>query len=1153
MSNFLWASPFRIFKGKKRDRDGFGQSAKTFRISPRASRRRLAFESLENRLVLNTGPIVTFHTSLGDFKLQLYSDVAPNTVANFLLYVNSGAYNNTIIHRTFDGGNAPAGNDIVQGGAVTTSNTAVPNLTTSTLLSERNLTNARGTIAMALSSFQSGPNIGQTNPDSASSSFFFNTANNNTGLNFNLDTQGFTVFGAVLGNGMTIVDAMAAATTSSNGGQPFVNGQPIVINSVVVNGNISGNVYGDLDSNNSKNGNDVSLSGVTVYVDQNNSGGFDSGDPSATTDANGNYTIVGVDPGTVTVREVNPPGWTPLNPPLTLSVVVTANQTSTGNDFPLFLDGPAVSLSTDTDSGPTDNVNDPTRHDGHTNFDNSTVAKAPKFIVSGVADGATVTLMDGNVQIGTGVGAGGSATITLDGNAPLSQGGHTISAIQTLSNAVGAAGPNYTLTIDSVAPQFNNPPPPLPTSVQAGTDVDYNVEATEEGDTGFKYSLVGPNPNPGINIDENTGQLTFHPDASQFGTYAVNVQATDRAGNVANLQFNLEVTNEPPTIEPIETQNVDQRGTLTVQVNATSPAGTSGDVLTYELVSPPNGASIDGQGLITWNLPNSIPPGITTITVKVTNASQQSSTESFDVDVAAVNHAPVVSPIADTTRPVGNQLSIQVNASDSDVPAQTLTYSFVGNANGATLSNTGLFSFTPTQAQNGQSLAFTIRVTDNGSPEALHADVTFHVAVNGTPIFTAIAPKQVNIGSQLDVSTTVTHVNAVTYNLGQGSPAGATIDQNGVFHWKPTTPPNAAGTFNITLLATDHVTNLTGSTVLQVTVIQPNRAPVISAIGNHSVLSGGTLALNVQATDPDSGQTLTYSLVNPAQGVTINGATGALTFQASTVNASVDTHVTVKVADNGSPSLSSTQTFKITTNPSASSNSTVRGYVGMGVDPLDSSGAAKALLVNGTGGADLIQLMPTNLGDSVIVVLNTVAKGTYSLTGLSRIVVTAFGGDDAIIVSKFKVGTIVDGGAGNDTIIGGIGNDVLIGNTGNDNIYAYGGAKIIIGGGGADVLHGGSGRNIIVGGTTNFDANFLALGVILDEWSTTENPVTAVAHLKGTLAGGQNGANVLTSATVHDDNAVDEIFGGGDAAFDWIFANLSSASAIDLVDGSLDA
>jgi Ca2+-binding RTX toxin-like protein len=222
----------------------------------------------------------------------------------------------------------------------------------------------------------------------------------------------------------------------------------------------------------------------------------------------------------------------------------------------------------------------------------------------------------------------------------------------------------------------------------------------------------------------------------------------------------------------------------------------------------------------------------------------------------------------------------------------------------------------------------------------------------------------------------------------------------------------------------------------------------------------------------------------------------------------------------------------------------------MGVDPLDSTGAGKALLVNGTDQADVIQLLPSNLGDSVIVILNNVNKGTYSLAGMSRIVVMGFGGDDSIMVSKFKVGSIVDGGAGNDTIVGGIGNDVLLGGSGDDSIFAHGGAKIMIGGAGSDDLHSGNGRNILIGGTTNFDTNDLALGAILDEWSSGDGNSTAIARLQGTLAGGQNGTTVLTSATVHDDNDSDVLDGNANAALDWFFANMASAASGDQLLGS---
>jgi len=48
-------------------------------------------------------PVVRFHTNLGDLDVQLLSNSAPNTVANFLAYMNAGAYNNSIIHRSVPG------------------------------------------------------------------------------------------------------------------------------------------------------------------------------------------------------------------------------------------------------------------------------------------------------------------------------------------------------------------------------------------------------------------------------------------------------------------------------------------------------------------------------------------------------------------------------------------------------------------------------------------------------------------------------------------------------------------------------------------------------------------------------------------------------------------------------------------------------------------------------------------------------------------------------------------------------------------------------------------------------------------------------------------------------------------------------------------
>ena len=124
----------------------------------------------------------------------------PETVKNFLSYVDDGSYANTIIHRSVTdfvvqggGFKAPTAASGQPGGTPTTITARAP------VVNEPGNTNVRGTIAMA--------KVGG-NPDSATNQWFFNLKNNAA----NLDSQngGFTAFGRVLGNGMAAVDAMAA-------------------------------------------------------------------------------------------------------------------------------------------------------------------------------------------------------------------------------------------------------------------------------------------------------------------------------------------------------------------------------------------------------------------------------------------------------------------------------------------------------------------------------------------------------------------------------------------------------------------------------------------------------------------------------------------------------------------------------------------------------------------------------------------------------------------------------------------------------------------------------------------------------------------------------------------------------------------------------
>ena len=148
---------------------------------------------------------VTVETPLGSFEIELLDQQAPLNVANFLNYVNDGDYENSFFHRSIPG-------FIIQSGAFVFDNDTASSIAVNPpVVNEFGLSNTRGTVAMA--------KLGG-DPDSASSSWFVNLADNSG----NLDDQngGFTVFGQVIGDGMDVVDQIAALPRF-NFGSPFTD------------------------------------------------------------------------------------------------------------------------------------------------------------------------------------------------------------------------------------------------------------------------------------------------------------------------------------------------------------------------------------------------------------------------------------------------------------------------------------------------------------------------------------------------------------------------------------------------------------------------------------------------------------------------------------------------------------------------------------------------------------------------------------------------------------------------------------------------------------------------------------------------------------------------------------------------------------------
>ena len=157
--------------------------------------------------------MVKLSTNFGDITIELDAEKAPITAANFLQYVEKGFYDGVIFHRVMNG-------FMVQGGGFDANMKQKPTDAPIKNEADNGLANNKYTIAMARTSV----------PDSASSQFFINVADNDF-LNHTAPTPsgwGYCVFGKVV-EGMDVVDKIKAVPTTSRAGHQDVPVEPVVI------------------------------------------------------------------------------------------------------------------------------------------------------------------------------------------------------------------------------------------------------------------------------------------------------------------------------------------------------------------------------------------------------------------------------------------------------------------------------------------------------------------------------------------------------------------------------------------------------------------------------------------------------------------------------------------------------------------------------------------------------------------------------------------------------------------------------------------------------------------------------------------------------------------------------------------------------------
>ena len=173
-----------------------------------------ALNGCEKKAVENVR--VVLETSSGKIIVELQPDKAPETVENFLAYVDAEFYNDTVFHRVIP-------NFMIQGGGLTADMNSKPTQTPIKNEADNGLKNERGTVAMARTA----------DPNSATAQFFINTVNNDFLNHRSKDSQGwgYAVFGRVI-EGMDVVDTISGVKTETRGVYRDVPSEPVVIRNV---------------------------------------------------------------------------------------------------------------------------------------------------------------------------------------------------------------------------------------------------------------------------------------------------------------------------------------------------------------------------------------------------------------------------------------------------------------------------------------------------------------------------------------------------------------------------------------------------------------------------------------------------------------------------------------------------------------------------------------------------------------------------------------------------------------------------------------------------------------------------------------------------------------------------------------------------------
>lgn len=456
---------------------------------------------------------------------------------------------------------------------------------------------------------------------------------------------------------------------------------------------------------------------------------------------------------------------------------------------------------------------------------------------------------------------------------------HTYTNAGSYSVSLTAFGPGGQASlVRSNYVAATNPPPVAnfsgsPTSGPVPLTVNFTNTSTNA--TNYNWSFG----------DGNSSALTNPAHTyTNVGTYTVTLTAVGAGGtNILTLPNYIGVTNPPPSVAFVASPT---NGVVPLTVyftnfssGATNYSWSFGDGQTNTAVNPTN--TYANAGSYNVSLTAFGPGGQTSLV--------------FSNYIIVTNPPPVA---GFSGSPTNGPAPLTVNFANTTTGATNYNWNF-GDGNISTAANPG-----NTYTNAG---TYTVTLTAVGAAGTNSLILPNYITVTNLPPSVAFVASSTNGGAPLTVYFTNLSIGATNYSwdFGDGQTNG---------NANPTNTYNSQGSYTVTLTAFGPG----GQAALVVSnyIVLSNSPPVLTPIADQVVHPGMTVVITNSATDPDSAQSLAYSLDPGAPPLaSVDPVTGLFNWTPDSSYANTTNGITVRVTDNGVPPLSDAQSFNVTVLP----------------------------------------------------------------------------------------------------------------------------------------------------------------------------------------------------------------------------------------------